>query len=110
MRRIDFDLLPQLAYQNAKILNIAVVIAPNFLDQVLVGDDQSDMRGQRMKERIFFASQLDAVPCKVTILDTKSIESGPALTTGSRLVLRKCRRNAASLRASSSEIPNGLTT
>ena len=38
--------------------------APDFLDQLLVGDDQSDMRGQRMKERVLFASQLDAVPLR----------------------------------------------
>ena len=97
-----------------EVLNIAVVTAPDFLDQVLVGDDQSDMRGQRMKERVnsLESAGTRCSPCKVTILDTKiDRKAGPGfyhrVSVGAT---QNAARNAASLRASSSEIPNGLTT
>jgi hypothetical protein len=58
--RIGFDLLPQLAHQDAKILNVAGMRPPNVADQLLMGDHEPDMGRKAMQQGIFLARQLNA--------------------------------------------------
>ena len=50
---IGFDLLPQLAHQDTQILNVAGTRPPNVADQLLMGDDESDVGRKPMEQGIF---------------------------------------------------------
>ena len=81
----------------------------NVANQLLMGDDEPDMGRKPMQQGVFLARQLNAFAFERHHA-RHQIDRQPTRTTGSRLVLRKCRRSAASLRARSSAMPNGLTT
>src|SRR5204863_8953666 len=52
--RIDLDLLPQLAHEDAQIMRVVQVRrAPDLLEQELVGDDVSRVLRQELQQPIF---------------------------------------------------------
>ena len=59
---IDFDLLPQFAYQNTQILDIFGMTSPNLLYQLLMGHHEAGMGGQNTKKNILLACQLNTLP------------------------------------------------
>jgi hypothetical protein len=60
VRRINFDLLPQLTHEDSEVLNVARVTTPSLLDQLLMRHHESGMGRKRMKERILLSCQLHA--------------------------------------------------
>src|ERR1700751_986834 len=60
MIRVGFDLLPQLAHEDAQVLNVVALIAsPDLLEQLVVRDDEADMHRQDMEQAILLAPQPD---------------------------------------------------